>query len=175
MEKRLHGRTARSFFQVYVCTFSLLFIMIPGLGFFKTAEASDPKLMGIRTIFNQMEKALQEKDEATFRSLWFVEGYHADPTGHKGYSGEEAFESGTEDGWYIKPDFKTMLLNGLDDIIKDHDVVILPSHVWSFEKHKPIKDIYIAIVHNGEKWLVLGLSEESHDVEQIVEQFKNPW
>ena len=168
-------RTSRSFFQVCVYSFCLSFVLIPGLGHFKHADAADPKLMGIRTIFNQIEKSLEEKDEASFKSLWFVDGYHADPTGHKGYSGEEAFESGTRDGWYVKPDFKAMFINGLDDIIKDHDVVILPSHVWSFEKHKPIKDIYIAIVHNGSKWLILGLSEEEHDVEEIVERFKNPW
>lgn len=138
-------------------------------------QAVDTKLMGIREIFLQMEKAMESGDEDAFRSLWYMDGYNANPTGRKGYSGKMAFDQGSRDGWYIKPDFKAILKDGLTEVIKSHDVVIIPSHIWSMKKHEAIRDVHIALVRDGQQWLVLGVSESVADLERMVNHLKNPW
>ena len=163
--------------RIFLVNVFTCFILILGLNNNQSAEAADKKQMvGMRDLFISMEKSLQNGDEAAFKALWHADGYYSNPTGKSGYSGEMVFKQGSgSNGWYIKPDFKTILQDGLTNVVKSDDVVILPSHVWSFQKHKPISNIYSAVVNDGEKWLFLGLSENPKDLEEIIERFKNPW
>lgn len=133
------------------------------------------KMLGIKDIFSHMEIALHNEDEKMFKALWHEDCYIANPSGSKGYSGKMVFEQGTKNGWYLKPNFKSILLNGLTEVIKSDDVVILPSYVWSVDKHKALKDIYCALVRHNEEWFIIGVSEISKDLEVIVDRFKNPW
>ncbi|MGR3319843.1 MAG: hypothetical protein ACUZ8O_15360 [Candidatus Anammoxibacter sp.] len=162
-------------FLAGMCLCSVFLLWSFGFNNIESAHAEENKLMGIKELFTHMEKALQAKDEDAFKALWHFEGYNSNPTGRRGYSGSKAFEESTRKGWYIKPDFKTLLKHGLTDVIKSEDVVILPCHIWSFKKHEPIKDIYTALVREGGHWRILGLSEDSKDLEEIVNRFKNPW
>ena len=155
-----------------LCLFSILFIGFNNIG---AAQDANKRLLGIKEIFSHMEKALEAGDELAFKALWHTDGYSSNPTGRTGYSGEMVFKESTSKGWYIKPDFKTILKEGLADVIKSKDVIILPSHVWSFADHAPIRNTYTAIVHNGEQWLILGVSENAKGLEEMVDRFKNPW
>lgn len=169
-----YGEGKNQFF-INIGVFCLFFLLISGSINIDSSLAAEKKLVGIREIFIQIEQSLLNKDKAAFKALWFSDGWHSNPTGKSGYSGEMAFEQGTTKGWFIKPDFKKILITGLSEVILEKDVVIIPSHVWSFENHKAIRDIYTSLVNNGTNWLILGLSENSKDLEEMVKQFKNPW
>ncbi|MGR3178550.1 MAG: hypothetical protein ACUZ8E_10880 [Candidatus Anammoxibacter sp.] len=170
-----HSYEGKGNFTLKMCLYSILLIWILGFNNIKPALAENNKLFGIKELFTHIEKSLQAGDEAAFKELWHLEGYNSNPTGRKGYSGAKAFEESRRKGWYIKPDFKTLLKHGLTDVIKSEDVVILPCHIWSFKKHEPIRDIHTAIVREGGHWRILGLSENSKDLVEIVNRFKNPW
>lgn len=169
MKKRINLK------EIAVCLalFSLIFALNSSV---KPAQATTKKSMiGIKELYSLMEKAMVNKDKAAFKALWHIDGFFSNPTGKSGYSGEMAYKDGTRYGWYIKPDFKKLLQHGLDDVVKGDDVVILPSHIWSYDKHKAIRDIYTAVVRQGDHWLVLGLSNDSHELQAMVDRFKNPW
>ncbi len=173
MEKNLGCCMKKRVYLVFA--FLIFLVSVAWFNSARQAQAADKALLGVRDLFIGMEKSLQNKDEAAFKALWHHDGYNYNPTGDVGYSGAQAYKKGSRDGWYIKPDFKELLTHGLADVIKSDDVVIIPCHIWSVEKHKPIDDIYTAIVHSGNEWLVLGLSENAKGLEGVVDRFKNPW
>ncbi|MGR3219468.1 MAG: hypothetical protein ACUZ8H_06580 [Candidatus Anammoxibacter sp.] len=162
-------------FALRMCLSAVFLVFILGYNSINTVHATDSKLLGIKELFNHIEKSLEKRDEEAFKALWHLEGYNSNPTGRRGYSGAKAFEESGRKGWYIKPDFRTLLKHGLTDVIKSEDVVILPCHIWSFRKHEAIRDIQTAIVREGGHWRILGLSEDAKDLEEMVNRFKNPW
>ena len=115
--------------------------------------------------FEIMEKAIRDKDEATFKARWHSLGFEKNLVGGSGLAGKAVFEQGSRKKWFLKPDLSTAKILG------DGAAVIVPCEVWAWEKGKAVDKVDLLLVQVKDAYVVLGGGEKRDEVESLASRW----
>jgi hypothetical protein len=118
-----------------------------------------------QAVFDGLEKALKEKDEASFKARWQPDGFERNLVGGSGLTGQAVFGQGSRKKWFPKPDLAQAKVLG------DGEAAIVPCGIWAWEKEKAVDKVAFLLVRGKDGWLVLGGGEKRALVEALASRW----
>lgn len=115
--------------------------------------------------FGAMEKALKDKDEASFKARWHASGSGKNLVGGSGLAGAEVYDQGSRKKWFLKPDLEKARA------LAEGAAVIVPCEVWAWEKGKAVDRVDFLLVRDKEGYLALGGGEKRDQVEALASRW----
>jgi hypothetical protein len=113
------------------------------------------------SVFDAIDKALAESDEAAFLALWHPAGYGTNLVGGSGMAGGRFFAQGSRKKWYLKPE--------LPKATKfSDDVRVFPCDIWSREKNRSVDHVHAVIVRREGRWVIVGAGEKREQVDALA-------
>jgi hypothetical protein len=115
--------------------------------------------------FEAMEKAVKEKDEASFKARWHADGFEKNLVGGSGLAGKAVFSQGNRKKWFPKPDIAQA------KILADGAAAILSCEIWAWEKGKAVDKVDFLLVKEKDGYIVLGGGEKRDQVEALASRW----
>ena len=121
-------------------------------------------MLAQEALFQNMQKAIEGKDEALFKAQWHAEGFEKNLVGGSGLAGTEVFSQGSRKKWYLKPDLAKA-------VAVAETASIVPCEVWAWEKEKAVDKVHILAVKVDQAWVVLGGGEKPDQVRALADRW----
>lgn len=125
----------------------------------------DARQKALTSVFDAMEKAIKDKDEAAFKARWHAEGFERNLVGGSGIPGKGVFGQGSSKKWFMKADLSKATL------LQDGAAVIVPCDIWAWEKEKAVDKVDLLLVKEKDGYLVLGGGEKRDQVDALASRF----
>lgn len=133
--------------------------------FLASPQDVDARRKALAAVFEAMEKAIKDKDEAAFKSRWRLEGFERNLVGGSGIPGKEVFEQGSRKKWFMKPDLTKA------KSLEDGGAVLVPCEIWAWEKGKAVDKVDFLLVREKDGYLTLGGGEKREQVDALASRF----
>ena len=141
------------------------FIVLAMVGFLAAPAQDDAKQKPLQAVFDDLEKAIKENDQAAFKARWHAEGFEKNLCGGSGLAGKEVFAQGTRKKWFPKPDLENAR------VAAEGAVVIVACQIWAWEKGKAVDKVELVLVKDKDGIVVLGGGEKRADVDGLVSRW----
>lgn len=151
---------ARTLRRALVAAFSLA--LIGG-----AAVALQPDVVAIEGVFERLDKALADKDEAAFKANWHSAGWEKNLVGGSGIAGRKVFSQGSRKGWFLKPDMAKLTNPGRSGPF------VIPCDIWSRDKNKAVDKVWAVVAHEGKAPKILGAGEDFDEVMALARRFQD--
>jgi hypothetical protein len=139
--------------------------VLAATAFFAAPQDDDARKKALTAVFESLEKAIKDKDEAAFKSKWHPEAYEKNLVGGSGIPGKGVFGQGSRKKWFPKPDLSKATVLG------DGAAVIIPCDIWAWEKEKAVDKVDFLLVKEKDGYLVLGGGEKREQVDALASRF----
>ena len=122
-------------------------------------------LSEVPPLFEALEKATRESDEAAFQRFWLPDGYEKNLVGGSGLEGREVFAQATRKRWILRPDPQGT------HVLEEGAALIVPCQVWAWERGKVVDKVDLLLVRSQQGYLILGGGEKRDQVEALASRY----